>query len=160
MEATIVILNSGLFVCAAYGDVRTRRIPNLLVLAIAMLALGRLILAGDPGAAAAAVGAAAAVFFVGFLGFWRGLWGGGDVKLLAATVLLIGHRALGDFLLVMSLFGLVVTLATLAAARLKPRAVMATPSSSDAPAPPTVPYGVAIAAAGILTLFLQSPSLV
>ena len=46
-----------LFLIAAYGDVRTRRIPNALVLAVAALGLVRLVLAGDLEAALLGIGA-------------------------------------------------------------------------------------------------------
>jgi prepilin peptidase CpaA len=90
--------------------------------------------------------------------FWRGLVGGGDVKLTAAAVLLVGYHALSGFLVAMSLCGLVVTLAVLAADRLAPRpaAVPLGATHDPTPARPTVPYGVAIAASGIVTLVLQS----
>ena len=114
----------GLFLIAAHGDLRTRRIPNMLVLAVAALGLVQLILAGDPVAALTSVGASAAVFAIGFLLFWRGLLGGGDVKLMAAAVLLVGAPALSLFLVAMSLCGLVVTLATIAADRLARRAAV------------------------------------
>jgi len=113
----VPIVAVGLFTIAAYGDVRTRRIPNTLALAVAALGLLRLVLAGDPAAALLGIGAATAIFVIGFLLFWRGMLGGGDVKLMAAAVLLVGASGLSLFLVAMSLCGLVVTLATLAADR-------------------------------------------
>lgn len=143
---------------AAWGDVRGRRIPNAISLVLVVLAVWRLALAGDICAAFYTIAAAAAVFAGGFLLFWRGLIGGGDVKLAAATVLIVGHHAVAGFLVLMSLCGLLVTLATLAASKLVPR-LAAVPHAAlpGKAARPTVPYGVAIAAAGILVLLLQSP---
>jgi prepilin peptidase CpaA len=154
----IPVLGAGLFAFAAYGDVRSRRIPNALALAVAALGLVRLILAGDPGAALHSLAASAAVFAAGFLLFWRGLIGGGDVKLTAAAVLLVGYHSVSVFLFAMALCGFVVTLAVLAT-RLAVRTLAAPGRETYDPSParPTVPYGVAIAAAGILTLVLQSP---
>ena len=83
-----------LFAGVAYRDMRTRRIPNELAVAIGALGLVRMILAGDPGAALYTLAAGAAVFAVDCLLFWRGLIGGGDVKLLAASTLLVGYRDL------------------------------------------------------------------
>jgi prepilin peptidase CpaA len=159
LRYAIPILGVGLFAVAAYGDVRTRRIPNALVIAVAALGLVRLILAGDPGVALDSFAAAAAILAAGFLLFWRGLFGGGDVKLMAAAVLLVGYHALPGFLVVMGLCGLFVTLAVLAAAQLmqRPAAVLGAETHNQTPARATVPYAVPIAASGILTLILQSP---
>ena len=129
----IPVIAAGLFFIAAYGDIRTRRIPNALALAVAALGLLRLVLAGDPAAALLSIAAAAAVFAIGFLLFWRGWLGGGDVKLMAAAVLLVGAPAVSLFLIAMSLCGLVVTLATLAADRFARRA--ATPNSAPEASP-------------------------
>jgi prepilin peptidase CpaA len=142
---------------AAYGDVRTRRIPNALALSVAALGLARLTLTGDLAAALISIGVAAVVFILGFLLFWRGLLGGGDVKLMAASVLLVGAPALSLFFLATSLCGLVVTLATVAADRFARRA--ACPQSPAGVLRPrrTVPYGVAIAGGAVLTLAVQLP---
>lgn len=158
MQHLIPVLGVGLFAVAAFGDVRTRRIPNVLVAAVAALGVVRLLMAGDPGAAVIGVFAAAAVLAVGFALFWCGLIGGGDAKLAAAAVLLLGHQAVSGFIITMSLAGLVLSLAVLASDSLKRRAI-ALPQEPPAAAPlarATVPYGVAIAAAGILILALQS----
>ncbi len=160
MRYVIPILGAGLFAVAAYGDVRTRRIPNALAIAVTALGLVRLILAGDPGEALDSFAAAAAIFAAGFLLFWRGLFGGGDVKLMAAAVLLVGYHALPGFLVVMGLCGLFVTLAVLAAGKLMPRpaaVLLGAETHNQTPARVTVPYAVPIAASGILTLILQSP---
>ena len=195
MQTVVLLLAIGALAIAAYGDVRTRLIPNRLVYAIGILGLVRMILAGDPFAAAYTFAAGAVVLLLGVLLFWRGMLGGGDAKLLTATVLLVGHHALFDFLFVMALSGGVLALAVLAADRLGPwfRSIplvigvgdgpsrlailaeekldrwlpfMARPATnapgaeqaSGTPARPTVPYGVAIAAAGILILVLQTSS--
>ena len=159
MSYVIPFLGAGLFAFAAYGDVRIRRIPNELAIAVAALGLIQLILGGDLGAALHSLTAAAAVLAAGFLLFWRGYVGGGDVKLAAAAVLLVGYHGLSGFLLAMGLCGLVVTLAILAAHRMTNRTAAAPQIVANNPPLPrrTVPYGVAIAAAGILSLVLQSP---
>ena len=98
MQVLIPVIAAGLFLIAAYGDIRTRRIPNTLALAVAVLGLLRLVLAGDPAAALLSIAIAAAVFAIGFLLFWRGWLGGGDVKLMAAAMLLVGARRCRFFL--------------------------------------------------------------
>jgi prepilin peptidase CpaA len=179
MAWMVPLVGVAVFVLAACADVRSRRIPNGLVGAVAALAIVRLALAGDASAASYTFAAAALVFAAGFILYWRGLIGGGDVKLTAAAVLLVGHHAVSEFLLSMSLCGLVVTLTVVVAGRLTPRLADARRSArlgaaiADPPlaglaidnatiaeatgSRPTVPYGVAIAGAGILTLLFHFP---
>jgi prepilin peptidase CpaA len=147
----------GVFAAAAYSDVKARHIPNEMPLAIGALALVRLIAAGDPHAALCSVAAAGAVFVVVFVQWRFGLLGGGDAKLLAATALLVGWRDLFEFLLLMSLGGAVVALAVVAASRLGGPSTLLLPSPSavEAPARPSVPYGLAIAAAAAWVLIRQ-----
>jgi prepilin peptidase CpaA len=142
IDTTIALLGFTLYLVAAYGDIRSLRIPNLLVAAVAVLGIGRLVLIGDPASALYTVGASLLVLVVGFVLFSRRYIGGGDAKLLTATVLLIGYHDLFSFLFLMSICGAALSLLILARhRRLKSR---------------PVPYGVAIAAAGTMTLFLQS----
>jgi prepilin peptidase CpaA len=150
---------TGIFAVAAYSDIRRRRIPNVLPATLGVLGLARLIIAADPGAALYTGAAAVMVFIGGLLLFWRGLIGGGDVKLTAATVLLLGHHALPGFLLVTSLCGIAVTLAVLIADRVLVHLAAIPPAAVTAGSAIrlTVPYGVAIAASGTLLLLLQSP---
>ncbi len=93
MQMLTTILAISVLIVAAYGDICRRRIPNELVISIAILGLARMIIVGEPGAALWTLAAGAAVLFTGFLLFWRGLIGGGDAKLLAAVVLLVGYRS-------------------------------------------------------------------
>jgi prepilin peptidase CpaA len=190
MQTLTTILAISVLIVAAYGDICRRRIPNELAIAIAILGLARMIIAGEPSAALWTLAAGAAVLFTGFLVFWRGLIGGGDAKLLAAVVLLVGYRELADLLLIMSLVGGLLALVVIAIDRLGPwlppvpvilsicgaplrLAVFAEetlegllqfirpPASRPAvphslPMRPSVPYGVAIAAAGVTVLVFQS----
>ena len=156
MEAAILLTAVGVFAAAAYSDVRARHIPNALPLAIGALGLVRLILPGDPHVALWSIAAAAAVFVVAFAQWRFGLLGGGDAKLLAAAALLVGWRDLVQFLLLMSLGGAVVALAVVAAIRLGGPSVLllASPSAVE-PARPSVPYGLAIAAAAAWVMIRQ-----
>jgi prepilin peptidase CpaA len=164
MQTLIMLLGIGFFAVVAYGDVRTRRIPNELAAAVGALGLARISLAGDAGAALCTVVASAAVFTAAFVLFRRGLVGGGDVKLLTAASLLVGYDQLLGFLFVMGLCGGLVALAILAADKLDAwRRSVAHPGASPqlrevrgTAGRPSVPYGVAIAAAGVLILVLQT----
>jgi prepilin peptidase CpaA len=155
-----------ILIAIAYRDVRTRRIPNALTAAIALLGLVRLILADDLFAAVHTLLASALVFAVAFLLFWRGVFGGGDAKLVAAMALLVGAHDLFDFFLVMSVCGGGLGLAILACDRLH---ASRRPSSQRLARPftlhgveparpqarPTVPYGAAIASSGVVMMVLR-----
>jgi prepilin peptidase CpaA len=164
MQTTILIVGMGILAVIAYGDVRTRRIPNVLSLAIAILGLLRIIVGHDPVAAGHTIAAGTAIFVAAFLLFWYGGIGGGDTKLVAATALLVGYHDIFSFLFLMSACGGALGLAMLASDRLRPRRWLPArwarePLATDTVAPgrPTVPYGVAIAAAGVVTLILNGP---
>src|SRR5207302_9392618 len=118
------------------GDIRTRRIPNEVVVAILALAAFRIALAGDPTSAIYTVAAGVALFAATFLLFWRGLLGGGDVKLLVATGFLIGYHDLFQFLFVMSVCGALVAVAVLAHNRLGRRGAASDPEHQETPDPP------------------------
>jgi prepilin peptidase CpaA len=163
-QTVIVILAMGAFIAAACVDVRHRRIPNALSYLIGSLGLLRILLAGDPVTGGWTLAAAAGVLVVGFMFFWGGTFGGGDAKLLTGAVLLIGYHDLFSFVFLMSLFGGVLALFILIGDRLIPRLrrvrqpaalpdVTATAAKREVW--PTVPYGVAISAAGMIILVLQ-----
>lgn len=131
---------SAILLRAAWGDLRERDIPNYLPLAIMLLA-PIWWWAGGVGhwPALAVQAAAAAIVFALLCGAWLlGLMGGGDVKLLAALSLWFAPVPLLGMLAVMGVAGGAVTLATLVHHRLRASA-----------AAPEVPYGIAIAFAGI-----------
>jgi len=166
VQTAVLVVAIGILSIVAYGDVRTRRIPNVLTGVIAMLGLMRMPLLHDPVAAGYTLAASTAVIAAAFLLFWRGIIGGGDAKLVAAMALLIGYHDLFSFLFLMSLCGGALALAILARDKLRPRFwCLSRPSRMQyatqaagcvaAAAPSTVPYGVAIAAAGVITLILK-----
>ena len=128
MQILVLVLGIGIFAVVAYGDIRTRRIPNELIVAILALAAFRIAMEGDPRAGLYTLAAGAALFVATFLLFWRGLLGGGDVKLIGATALLIGYHNFFEFLFVMSVSGALVAVAVLARDRLGARRAT-TPSS-------------------------------
>jgi prepilin peptidase CpaA len=157
LQTIITLVGIAFFIVAAYSDVKTFRIPNALVAAVALLAVTRLIVIGDPSVALYTVGASAILLIVGFVLFWQGFIGGGDAKLITAAALLIGYHDLPSFLLLMGICGALISLAALAIHKylplhLGPRLTVLLPKARLA-----VPYGVAIAIAGSVTLFFQSP---
>lgn len=179
METGVFIAAVAVFAGAAYGDVRRRQIPNTIALALAGLGVLHLVLEGDPVAAGWTFAVAAAVLVTGFGLFSFGLIGGGDAKLLAAATLLVGFRDVPAFLLIMSVLGGVVALALIGYRRLRPwlaivgvaalaherfatwcarrprLANLLSASVGGSGEQAAVPYGVAIAAAGVAVLSLQ-----
>lgn len=125
---------------AAVGDLRRRVIPNRLNLAIALGAIPFWWSTGLdlwPGAALQ-IAVAAAVFLLFAAAFAIGAMGGGDVKLIGAVALWLPAQAVLPLLVIMAIAGGALTLAMLIRHRLA--------RSGD---PIEVPYGVAIAFAGI-----------
>ncbi|MGK6354973.1 prepilin peptidase [Sphingomonas sp. DT-207] len=133
-----------LLVSAGIQDARTREIANWKNAAIALLAPAWWWangLAPWPDMAIQ-LGVAAAAFALFAAAYALGQMGGGDVKMIGALALWLPVQMLAWMLLLMSLLGGALTLAMLAEHRLRRR--------GDAPI--EVPYGVAIALAGLLIL--------
>ncbi len=128
MALILPLLAMTVFALAALTDVAGRRIPNRLVLALVALAVVRIgtTLAGGAGLGGPALD----------LG----------LALIAAGVLWTGAGAAGEFLLATAIAGGVLAGAFLLQARLAPR-----PEGAARVRPPSLPYGIAIAAGGILT---------
>jgi prepilin peptidase CpaA len=135
-----VAILAAMLIVAATGDLRTRRIPNRLNLAIALLALPFWVLSGYglwPESALQVALAAGVLLFFALL-FQLGMMGGGDVKLLAALTLWLPLASLVKLVVIMSVAGGVLTLVMLVRHKaLKSEAAL------------EVPYGVAIAFAGM-----------
>jgi Flp pilus assembly protein protease CpaA len=155
LQKAIAFAAIALLLIAAYSDIRTLKIPNTLVLAIAILGIVRLILLGNSIAAIFAIGFAALIFLIGFVMFSRGMIGAGDVKLLMATVLLIRYPNLFTFLMRMSIIGALLSVAVLVLRSSYVPLILGPRVGSYLTTIRAVPYGVAIAAAGIMTILLQ-----
>lgn len=139
LSATLALL----LLWGATTDLRRRIISNKLNLAIALLApfwwwANGLSLYPDIPVQLAV---AAAVFAV-FTGFFAlGMMGGGDVKMLGALALWLPLQSLSTLIVIMALIGGIVTIITVAHHRITRRIGQ-----------PEVPYGVAIALAGLWVL--------
>ena len=139
---------AALLLYVVVSDLRTRRIPNGTVLAIAALAIPYWWARGIDGAGVleqAAVLAGAGLVF-GLIwqdGHWRGrrYLGGGDLKLYLALALWLPARPYLEMLVWMSLAGVVLSLVILILRRRGGQA-----------GPARVPYGVAIAG-GVFAVF-------
>jgi len=140
LPSLLVSLLALLLLWGAVTDLRNRTIPNGLNLAIALLAplwwwANGLTVYPD---ILMQIGVALAVFalFAGL--FALGMMGGGDVKMLGALALWLPFEAMVLLLVLMALAGGAVTLATLVHHHALRRAGR-----------PEIPYGVAIAIAGL-----------
>ena len=134
---------------AAASDATRYRIPNSLSL---LLLAGFVAVAPmlSLSATAAHLSAGAMVLIGAVLAFVTGVWGGGDAKLVAAASVWIGWSELATFLLLTALFGAALALLLLAARRM-----VSPPSESRwysrlLSRDEGIPYGVAIAAAGLV----------
>ena len=151
-----VILFALLMIAAGVGDMLSRRIPNLLTLAIAVsffpsawaLGMGWGMIALN-----AAIGVV--LLFAGFALFSLRLFGGGDAKLIAAAGTWFGVQGLWHFLMLMVFAGGLLAIAIALwwvfaprAAREKPRRRLFGPGGRK----PSVPYCYAVAAGALLAL--------
>lgn len=130
-------------------DLRTRRIPNWLLILLAAAYPPLAWFAGfDPVHMATSLGAAALTFAAGLYLFARGWVGGGDVKLAAVVVMWLGAALALPYLLLTSVFGGLFALAGLFGLWLAAR------RSGDGarPVETRMPYGPGMACAGLLVL--------
>jgi prepilin peptidase CpaA len=159
IDAAIFVLVPFCLALAAFSDLLTMTIPNRVsaVLLVSFLLLSPL--AGfDLAQIGVHVAAAAAVFAVCFCLFAANVMGGGDAKLLTASAIWFGFNAsLVEFLLYVSVFGGVLTVAILLmrsqenlilAARIPVPRLLLTAKK--------IPYGIAIALGG-LAAYPSSP---
>jgi prepilin peptidase CpaA len=136
----LLALLAALLIAAAATDLRRREIPHWVVIAIAALAPAFWWATGLPlwPDIALQLGVAMIVFALFAAAFAMGWMGGGDVKLLGALALWLPWQAVAAMLVIMSFAGGVLTIAMVAWSRLR------RPGHS-----PEIPYGVAIAFAGL-----------
>jgi prepilin peptidase CpaA len=142
-----------LMALSASMDLVTFTIPNRLCV---LLALGYLVLAALLGISAIDIllniSCALAILIVAFVMFNLGWIGGGDAKLAAATAAWLGWTAILDYGLAAALFGGILTLIILAARSAPLPAVfnridwLARLHNAKS----GVPYGIALAAAGLM----------
>jgi len=143
-------------VMAGLSDLRSLRIPNWLTGAFALAFLPTALLFGG-GAVdwLSHLAAGGAVFLGAAILFALRLMGGGDVKLLAAVALWIGLGSLLPFLVLTAVIGggLAAVVLLLRAPIMQAALVRVLPRLAEvARKKMPVPYGVPIAAAGIMML--------
>lgn len=155
MPIAIFVAAAMIYAAAAAQDLRQRRVSNLFCAGIALLGLARWAVLMQISPAAWALAAAILLFGLGALMFSRGWLGGGDVKLICASALLIGGGQTPAFLFLMSIIGSVLALIIVIHVRLGRVFGTAGDVAPDAENRSTVPYGVAVALAASFVIFLQ-----
>jgi prepilin peptidase CpaA len=153
-----------LLLIAALHDIAARTIPDLICLALAFLGVARHL---PDGRLPIALLASFLILLLAVPLWWRGLTGGGDVKLLTAVALLVPPGRVTDLLLVMALVGGALALLYLTLAPLLPEPAAARPAATTARIlrieqwrirrRGPLPYGVAIAAGAITVLLGGHP---
>ncbi len=142
MNDIFLIFLSILLVIAAFSDLQSYTIPNWLSLAIVGLFVVQIMVQPRSyGVIGVRLLVTACIFGLCTLLYAKRLWGGGDVKLLSSLSLWVGLDDLPRLLLTMSVAGGLLTLMIIAVRRIKNHRT----GSSDS----RIPYGVAIAAAGL-----------
>ncbi len=138
---------------ATVSDLRRKRIPNWLIIALAVAYLPLALTAGyAPLQIAIDTGVAALVFAAGLFCFAKGWIGGGDVKLAAVSAMWLGAGLAMPYVILTALFGGAFTLATLLGLRLLARAGQSGTTVREG----GLPYAPGMACAALL-LFQISP---
>ena len=159
MPSILLLIFPLLMAFAAASDLLTMRISNRLVLLLVAAFFVVALLAGlTLQQLAMHVAFAVLVLVIAFAFFAFGWIGGGDAKFAAATALWLGGELLLPYIVYAGLFGGALTLAVLALRRLPLMPLIAGTGwlarLHDAKA--GVPYGIALAAAGI-AVYSRSP---
>jgi prepilin peptidase CpaA len=155
LDFLAVSLFLGLLALAVVTDLDAMRIPNRICLAIAALYPVHVLAGGVAIDWPAAVLAAGAVFAFGLIPFCLGLMGGGDVKLMAAAALWAGPAAALEFVLVTTFLGGLMAMVMMSPYRFAVALALARIGRNDIGAVlmgRVIPYAVAIAAGGWLTI--------
>ncbi len=146
----------GILVASAWTDIQSYTIPNTFSAAILFLYPVHVMAAPAPVDWAGGLAIGAVSLVVGFVCFALRLFGGGDAKLLAVTGLWAGPKLILDFLMLTALAGGVLAIILYFRWRVAQapslRMVLVTRPDGDFGKQP-MPYGVAIAAAGLYVAF-------
>lgn len=130
----------------AAWDLRTRRIPNWLTVVIGLAGLSASFLLGGGDFALSALAHLLIALVLGLVAFRFNLWGGGDGKFYAALAAWFGLSQIWQLMLAVSLSGLLLFFGWFAIRRFW--------RSTDSGLHGQLPYGVAIAAGGTITMAL------
>lgn len=143
---------AALLVAAAVSDLRSYRIPNLVVLAILLLYPVHVVVSPLPVDWLVGLAVFAVSLAVGFALFATRIFGAGDAKLIAATMLWAGPVLAPPALLICALSGGVIALVMLSPVRFVIAGALSSmgrESLSEAVLAKHMPYGVPIALGGL-----------
>lgn len=149
-ELLPLLLISPLLVVVAYYDLKYMRIPNILSIAVVAL-FGLSLIIIPPNDLMMRLIVATAVFFIGLLAFGFRILGGGDVKILAALMLLVPVPSLVIFANVLSA-SLLLGVTFIVMIRQLPEAAQCSYQSISQNV--GFPMGISIALAGIVHPYL------
>ncbi len=155
----LMLISAGLLLTASMHDLIARTVPNRLAGVLAVLGIG---LRAVDGSLLAGICAGVVVFVLAAICWRRGWMGGGDVKLLAASAIVVPPSMVVSFIAAVAIFGGVLALLYLMAGRLvtppraaRPRTLLARALRVErwrihrgGP----LPYACAIAAGGLFIL--------
>jgi len=153
LETATLLFLPDLMIFAAISDLLTMTISNRVSIALAVLFL---VLAIASGLSAAEISrhlaSGASILVLGFGKFALGWIGGGDAKLAAATAIWLGFDHLGEYALVASLLGGLLTLGILVLRHWPVLNIFMNQAwITRLHEPDTgIPYGIALASAGLL----------
>jgi prepilin peptidase CpaA len=151
-----IISFAGLLCWAAISDISRFVIPNTICLGIVALFPAYVLSAPGPIDWVGNIVTASIMFGIGFVFFIFRLTGGGDVKMLVAASLWAGPALIMPFLVAVAMAGGVLSLLTmtrLKVFRLRPASGPSFGVRFGSALKAHVPYGVAIAAGGLLIVF-------
>jgi prepilin peptidase CpaA len=140
-----IALFAALALAGAYSDARFRTISNALTVPMALAGLTMAWLTAGPAAAGSAAEHFAVALLIGIAAFAGKLWGGGDAKFYAATAAWFSLSAFTRLIMAISIAGLILVVAWRAGSRLR---------GGRGSKPAQVPYGIAIAAGGLMAMGL------
>jgi prepilin peptidase CpaA len=156
VASAILMTFAAIMAFAAAMDLLTMRIPNKVSLALAgAFVIAAPLMGLPPGQILMHIAAGALVLAVGIALFAVGGFGGGDAKLLAASALWVGLDQLLLFLTLTAIMGGILAVAILLYRKRPIVAIYryAPDWAIDLHKPGSgIPYGIAIAAAGLLVL--------
>ncbi|MCC6467063.1 MAG: prepilin peptidase [Alphaproteobacteria bacterium] len=142
----------GLLLFAAAGDIKSYRIPNAISIGLVALYPFFVLTAPYPVAFLSSLLVAGVALALGLAAYGTGRVGGGDIKLLSATMLFAGPGLALEFVLITALTGGLVSLMLLHRPMRHGLAFaldhIGSRTLRDALLTEAIPYGVAIAAGG------------
>ncbi len=157
--SNLLIVASGLvLVISAYCDIRFRILPDTASIILVVLAVVRWAWPADWVDLGWSFAYAFGLFILSAAAFARGWLGGGDVKLASATSFFLGANSFASFIVVMSLAGGGISLIVLTRILVTKIIRMWRRQSDETGVVAiehTVPYGAAIALAGLYILYIQ-----